>query len=485
MPRSTTLVPAFIAFIMAVAGAPSLSAQSPDIRPDITIDVDAQLRAQVDAMKATEEAIRRLKVDPKIEIKIAEAEAKAGELAAKKMAGLDGRIFEFDAKFQRGPTPMAPMVRRGSEDQLYQSALRALDGARWDEAVATFQRVIQQAGPRADGATYWTAWAQSKQGNGVAALQSLGQLRQGFPNSKWLAEGRALEVEIRQATGQPVRPESVPDDELKLIAVNSLMRADEQKAIPVIDKILRGTGSPRLKERALFVLAQNSTTPARQIVVDIAKGAGNPDLQAKAVTYLGALGGAETRQALPEIYKASTSVDVKRSILRAFMTAGDRARLLDVARTESSAELRAEAVQQLGAMGAQEELSQLYQSETALDVRKRIIQAMFTGHNEVKLIQLLRTETDPELKRSMVQNLGMMASPASADALAAAYAADKNEAVRRAVIDAFAQQRNSKALIDLAKKETDPALKKRIVERLSDMKSTDATDYFLELLSKP
>jgi len=272
MPRSTRFVPAFIAFTMAVAGAPSLSAQSPDTRPNITIDVDAQLRAQEDAMKATEEAIRRLKVDPKIEIKIAEAEAKAGELAAKKIAGLDGRIFEFDAKFQRGPTPMAPMVRRGSEDQLYQSALRALDGARWDEAVATFQRVIQQAGPRADGATYWTAWAQSKQGNGVAALQSLGQLRQGFPNSKWLAEGRALEVEIRQATGQPVRPESVPDDELKLIAVNSLMRADEQKAIPVIDKILRGTGSPRLKERALFVLAQNSTTPARQIVVDIAKG---------------------------------------------------------------------------------------------------------------------------------------------------------------------------------------------------------------------
>ena len=45
-----------------------------------------------------------------------------------------------------------------------------------------------------------------------------------------------MEVEIRQATGQPVRPESVPDDELKLIAVNSLMRADEQKAIAPIAK---------------------------------------------------------------------------------------------------------------------------------------------------------------------------------------------------------------------------------------------------------
>ena len=128
---------------------------------------------------------------------------------------------------------------------------------------------------------------------------------------------------------------------------------------------------------------------------------------------------------------------MKRSILRAFMTAGDRARLLDVAKTETSADLRAEAVQQLGAMGAQEELSQLYQSETSPDVRKRIIQAMFTGHNEAKLIQLFATETDEDLKRSIVQNLGMMASPTSAEALTATYAADKDEAVRRAVIDAF------------------------------------------------
>ncbi len=110
---------------------------------------------------------------------------------------------------------------------------------------------------------------------------------------------------------------------------------------------------------------------------------------------------------------------------------------------------------------------------------------MFAGHNEAKLIQLLKAETEAGLKRSIVQNLGMMASPASADALVAVYAADKDESVRRAVIDALSQQRNSKALVDIAKKETDPVMKKRIVERLATMKSSDATDYFLELLSKP
>ena len=472
---------ALAAFVITLAGAGPLSAQSgptpapaPDpsvlIRPDISPDV---FDLDVEAIKQKADAIKTFTID------------------AEKMAKM---ARDLDLKFQvaRGPKgPTGPVVVRtmggpgNNEDRLYQAGTRALDSARWDEAVMQFQNVIALAGPRADGAAYWTAWAKNKQGNGAVALELLNKLRQSFPNSKWITEGRALEVEIRQATGQPVRPESVPDDELKLMALNSLMRAEEQRAIPMIDKILRGTGSPRLKERALFVLAQNGTPQARQIVIDVAKGAGNPDLQSKAVTYLGALGGADTRQALAEIYKASTNIDVKRSLLRAFMVAGDRARLLDVAKTEASADLRAEAVQQLGAMGAQDELSQLYQSETSVDVRKRIIQSMFAGHNEAKLIQLLRAETDEELKRSIVQNLGMMASPASAEALASVYAADKHEAIRRAVIDALGQQRNSKALIALAKTETDPIMKKRIVERLSNLKSTEATDYFLELLGKP
>ena len=46
-------------------------------------------------------------------------------------------------------------------------------------------------------------------------------------------------------------------------------------------------------------------------------------------------------------------------------------------------------------------------------------------------------------------------------------------------------QRNAKVLIELARKETDAAMKKRIVERLSQMKSPEATDYFMEILGQP
>jgi HEAT repeat protein len=118
-------------------------------------------------------------------------------------------------------------------------------------------------------------------------------------------------------------------------------------------------------------------------------------------------------------------------------------------------------------------------------VRRRIIQAMFQRHNPNSLIQLLKSETEPELRRTIVQNLGQMGSPEGAAALQSLYPSEKDETVRRAIIDAFHNQRNAKVLIELGRKETDPAMKRRILERLGQMKTPEATDYFMEILGQP
>ena len=51
-------------------------------------------------------------------------------------------------------------------------------------------------------------------------------------------------------------------------------------------------------------------------------------------------------------------------------------------------------------MGAHDELWQLYQKETRVDVKKQIIQAMFVGGNATRLIELAKTEKNPELRRA-------------------------------------------------------------------------------------
>ena len=454
----------------ALPPMPPLPALPPEM-PDLPM-----LKAQIERLKEDKEFFR------------ADIDAWKFDMDALKAGLHDFKVdvhldFEQSPKPSVGPGPAKAVRIDNNEDRNYQNGTRALDAGRWDEAIESFTRVVGQNGTRADGAMYWLAWAQNKQGNGQAALETLQRMRTTYSESRWLTEGRALEVEIRQRAGQPVKPENIPDEELRLMALNSLARADDQRAIPMLEKIVNGTGSPRLKERALYVLAQNGSPEARLIVIKIARG-GNPDLQAKAVQHLGAFGGPESKQALLDIFKSSTNLAVKRNILRSFMSTGDRAQLLEVAKTEPMPELRAEAVQQLGAMGAQEQLAQLYVSEKNIDVRKRIIQAMFQRHNPDALVQLLKTETDPELRRTIVQNLGQMGSPQGSAALQSLYAAEKDEAVRRSVIDAFANQRNAKILIELSRKETDPAMKKRILERLSNMRSPEATDYFMEILGQ-
>ena len=105
--------------------------------------------------------------------------------------------------------------------------------------------------------------------------------------SRWLNDARALELQVRQRAGQPVSPDQQNDDDLKLLAIQGLQQMDPAQGVPLLEKILQGNQSPRLKERALFVLAQSGSPRAQQVLTGIAKGNANPDLQRKAIQYLG------------------------------------------------------------------------------------------------------------------------------------------------------------------------------------------------------
>ena len=373
---------------------------------------------------------------------------------------------------------------RDREARTYEQARAFLDQSKYDRAVERFADVAAMKGVRADAALYWKAWAQNKAGQRAEALTTLSVLARDHARSRYLAQARQLDAEVRHETGQPARPEAEGDDDLKLMAINALLQSSEAQAIPFLQKLLDGTAAPKLKSRALFVLARSSSPRAREVLQGVARGNSTPELQSKAIDYLGQMGGAESRATLSEIYDAASDVDVKRRILRAFMIAGEKARLLSAAQTEENADLRAEAVQQLGVMGAHEELWQLYQKESAVTVKKRILQAMFVGGNAARLIELAKIEKDPELRRTAVRNLGVMDARQTSGALLEIYGAEKDPAIRKAVIQGLFQQSNATALVDLARKEQDPSMKRDIVQKLSVMGGNPAaTAYMLELLN--
>ncbi len=99
-----------------------------------------------------------------------------------------------------------------------------------------------------------------------------------------------------------------------------------------------------------------------------------------------------------------------------------------------------------------------------------------------KLNELVRTEKDPELKRSAIRSLGMMPTERTGDFLKTIYTSDSNLDVRREIINLIGAHNGVTTLVELARAEKDPTLKREIVQRLSSMKSKEATDYLLELL---
>ena len=89
-----------------------------------------------------------------------------------------------------------------------------------------------------------------------------------------------LEAEVERDIGQPVRPQDSADDEVKLMALQALQNTAPEEAVPMLEKVLEGTSSRKVKQRALFVLAQSKSPRAREVLRNYAKGivhAGAPE----------------------------------------------------------------------------------------------------------------------------------------------------------------------------------------------------------------
>ena len=369
----------------------------------------------------------------------------------------------------------------GPADAQYEQGTRLLDQRKYDEAIRVFDRVISRNADRADGALYWKAYALNRIGRRDEALQSLAALRRDHPNSRWLNDAAALQVEVNQNAGRPVSPATENNDDIKLMAINGLMNADPERAIPLLEGLLKGNASPQVKERALFVLTQNRSPRAQQILADYAKGTGNPDIQLRALRYIGMTGTPEARQQLSSIYSASSDAAVKREIIRALMISQGRDAIFNIARTETDGALRREAIQQLGILKATDQLAQLNTASASKEDRQQIMTAFMIAGASDKLLDMAKNEKDAAVRASAIRNYALSPSVTS-DNLVGLYTGDAQ--TKREVINALAMRGDAKTLIGLARKETDPSMKSAIVNRLSTQMAgnKEVTDYMLELL---
>jgi len=376
--------------------------------------------------------------------------------------------------------PQAAEKANAHEDELYSSAKDGLDNGEYDNAIKQFDEVIKIHGRRADGAMYWKAYALNKAGNKAQALTAIGELRKNYPKSNWLRDAGALEQEIRGVSN----PENISDEELKLLAIQSLMNSNPEKAVPLLEKIITGNYPPKLKDKALFVLSQSGSEKAQQILMGLAKANNQPDLQKRAIRYMGMNGNPRNRAVLKEIYNSSTDMGVKKSIFQAWLMCGCKDDVAALAKTEKNPELRREAIRYLGMMGGRAELLDFYKNSPDVETRKEAVGAMLMCGCSHELAEIVQTEKDPEVLDKAINTLGLVGGDESLAALTKVYNSQADLATKKKVINALFLHGAGKEMVALARKETNPELKRSLISKMSLMNSPEISDYMMEILNK-
>jgi tetratricopeptide (TPR) repeat protein len=366
------------------------------------------------------------------------------------------------------------------EEELYQSAKDALDNGEFDDAIKQFDEVIKIHGRRADGAMYWKAYALNKAGNKAQALTTIGELRKDYPKSNWLRDAGALEQEIRGVSN----PDNISDEELKLLAIQSLMNSNPEKAVPLLEKIVTGNYPTKLKDKALFVLSQSGSEKAQQILMGLAKANNQPDLQKRAIRNIGMNGNSRNRAVLKEIYNSSTDIGVKKTVFQAWLMCGCKDDVAGLARTEKNPELRREAIHYLGMMGGRAELLDFYKNSPDVETRKEAVGAMLLCGCSHELAEIVQTEKDPAVLDKAINTLGLVGGDESLIALTKVYNSQADLATKKKVINALFLHGAGKEMVALAKKETNPQLKRALIEKMSLMSSPEISDYMMEILNK-
>jgi HEAT repeat protein len=382
------------------------------------------------------------------------------------------------------------LAAEGPRSDRYREGQRALGEERWSDALAAFSALADAKGSEADAALYWQAWTESKLGRRADALASLRRLAADYPKSEWVDDAQVLELELKGprassggvaagAGGGASRASA--DEDLKLYALDGLMQVEPERAVPILERFLAGDHSLRLKERALFVLAQSDTPRARQILIELVRSGSPPELRLKAVEQLGIAGGADDLRALSAIWKDS-SPEVKNKVLEAWMIAGEAGPVAEVARDEKDPRLRRKAIEMLGVMNATDVLGELYASETDREVRAKLLEAYGVAGDVGALARAARSESDVQLRRKAIEGLGVFGAREGSRELVALYATERDRELRRKILEALMVNGDAEALVALFRKEQDPEMKRAILQQISLLDDEAVESLFSEVL---
>ena len=256
-------------------------------------------------------------------------------------------------------------------------------------------------------------------------------------------------------------------DELKEAAVEALISAPPERALPLARKVLAGNNSDSVKEKALFILSQIDDPAAQETLLEFALDA-DGELQAEAIRMIGIGGNPDGLAQLQQLYEGGDE-EAREAVLEALMIAGEKQAVFEIAMSAEGEEFE-HAVDMLGVMGAYTELREL---RTRKGMSEALIEAYALSGDLDSLRELALDDSDPDLQSQAVEAMGIIGGDEVDATLLQIYKSAGSDHVRESALDGMLIAGYDEGVLELYRAATDPSEKKELLERLVIMDSDE------------
>lgn len=303
----------------------------------------------------------------------------------------------------------------------------------------------------------------------------------------------------RAPKGRAMGDSCEDEDDTKTAALHALLQMDEERATPILKRILarRDEASVCLRRRAVFMVAQKGGDEAPAILLDAVRNDPDAEVRGQAVFWLAQTGSTEAVGTLDSIARTSEDPDVQGRAVFALSQIDDerstQALRAFVEREDTDPDVKSAAIfwlGQRGETGSSDFLRSHFNRTQDENVRNQILFAISqdqSPENQRWLLELAK-DTDQSIEtRKQALFWAANQGEVSTEDLITLYRTIEDREMRNQVVFVLSQRDDDAAigqLIEIARTDEDPEVRKQAVFWLSHSDDPRATDFLEELLSE-
>jgi len=310
---------------------------------------------------------------------------------------------------------------------------------------------------------------------------------------------RGAGVGVGKGKGRGGRNGCSEDDDERLIAINALLQMQPEQALPILRQVLqrRDEGSVCLRRQAVFLVSQKESPETSAILLSAARNDPDPEVRENAVFWLSQVDAAEAVAALDSILQHGADGALQEKAVFALSQQdspeASRALRTHLERPGVSDDIKENIIFWLGQERSGENaqyLKDFYAKTTSESLKEKVlfsVSQMGLEENARWLIGIAQNAREPiDIRKNALFWAGQMEEVSFAS-LAAMYGQVQDREMKEQLIFVYSQREGSEAvdkMLEIARTETDPNLRKTAIFWLSQSRDPRVADFLMEMINK-